>query len=107
MRGVQAGLRRSKCSWERGQRDLWQRRAHHHLQTLPLSLAQDRWAPLLAGLAPQSQSCPRRSIRLPGCLVALNEPCTPAGPGKTSCCFTVQAPAWVLIGLASIKAPNT
>ena len=43
----------------------------------------------------------------PGCLVALNEPCTPAGPGKTSCCFTVQAPAWVLIGLASIKAPNT
>lgn len=60
--GVQAGLRRNKCSWERGQRDLWRRRAHHHLQTLPLSLAQDRWALLPAGLAPQSQSCPRRSV---------------------------------------------
>lgn len=67
MRGVQAGLRRSKCSWERGQRDLWQRRAHHHLQTLPLSLAQDRWAPLLAGLAPS----PKAALGDPsGCLVA-------------------------------------
>lgn len=41
--GVQAGLRRSKCSWEKGQRDLWRRHAHHHFQTLPLSLAQDCW----------------------------------------------------------------
>lgn len=30
-----------------------------------------------------------------------------AGPSKTSSCFAVWAPAWVLTGLASIKAPNT
>ena len=60
--GVQAGLRRSKCSWERGRRSLWRGLAHHHLQTLPFSLAQDCWALLPAGLDPQSQSRPGRSV---------------------------------------------